>query len=175
MNIRTLITTALFASMVLLPSRSALADAGPSLEDEGLFQPFRIGVCAGWNADCMAGGPRLEFAGRYVGANVSLTAGIAGSLKAYPFGAYHGRDVRDRRVGTRRRGIRAPALGRDHRRRGMYKALYTRPAKKMGVELEKWVPAQVWHLGLARPGLHRASATRHMKWGRLCPEPTREV
>ena len=93
MNIRTLITTALFASMVLLPSRSALADAGPSLEDEGLFQPFRIGVCAGWNADCMAGGPRLEFAGRYVGANVSLTAGIAGSLKAYPFGAYHGESL----------------------------------------------------------------------------------
>ena len=93
MNIRTLLSTLLIASMTLLPSRSALADDGPSIEQETVFRPVRIGVCAGWNADCMAGGPRLEIAGRYVGANVSLTAGIAGSIKAYPFGAHHGESL----------------------------------------------------------------------------------
>ena len=74
-------------------SHSNAAEANQPLEERRFFRPVRVGLCAGVSPDCPFMGLKTEFAGKYVGASVTLTGGIAAAIKAYPMGAYHSEKV----------------------------------------------------------------------------------
>ena len=56
-------------------------------EPKDRIHGFRMGACGGFSTECMIGSLKLEYAGKYVGANLSmpvLPAWAAMSLRAYP-------------------------------------------------------------------------------------------
>ena len=56
-------------------------------EEKDRIHGFRIGACGGFSTECMVGGLKLEYAGKYIGANLSmpiLPAWIATSIRVYP-------------------------------------------------------------------------------------------
>ena len=57
---------------------------------------FRIGACGGFSTECMVGSLKLEYAGKYIGANISmplLPAWIATSVRVYPISIREGDKV----------------------------------------------------------------------------------
>ena len=56
-------------------------------EEKDRIHGFRIGACGGFSTECIAASVKLEYAGKYIGANLSmpiLPAWIATSVRVYP-------------------------------------------------------------------------------------------
>ncbi len=90
-------TLACLMATGLIASTSAAAST--PLEERTFFRPVRVGLCAGLSPECTFAGLKTEFSSKYVGASVTLTAGIAGALKLYPGGALHSERVSIRPFG----------------------------------------------------------------------------